>query len=246
MWVRVPPRALGSKQKQSDRIVFVLCGWYRYLQDLNNMAKRKSEFTDARKLQHIEKFAIKVAQSLEGGMFTEANHRGGDLYHAACNTFSEVKGSGISGGAIIRKDQLNRHFQALEYQDCNYVLVFYENRSQFRGKRRCVTFRKGRTPALLNLFLAANIKEIFVVHVSIIAALYKKRRQKDERTYVMQSGPKTYVKMRPPLFKSLVEGKQGFINLKLVPEAYRISRQPELIEVENCRFRAFVSRIIRK
>jgi hypothetical protein len=202
------------------------------------MAEKKFD-----KLKVIESFAVTIAQSVIGGERTRPNHPDGDLFHPETGLFSEVKGAGDSCGAIIVKSQIKRHTHSRLGKTREYVFVFYRNCGIDEGKRKCLTFRRGRTPELLEKFLAENTKEICIVDSRVILALYKKRRRQDERTYMMQRGLKTYLKMRPNIFKSLFQDICSLAELGLNPESYHVERSFELIQFGPHQIRATILRI---
>jgi len=199
------------------------------------MVKKKFD-----KLKVIESFAITVAQNIVGGERTRPNHPDGDLFHPETGLFSEVKCAGDSGGAIIVRSQIKRHTHPRRGKTREYILVFYRNCGMDRGKKRCLTFRRGRTPELLEKFLAENTREICIIDSRVILALYKKRRQKDERTYMMQRGPKTYLKMRPNVFVPFYRDVSFLTELGLESKDYRVERSPELVRFSQYKIRVMV------
>lgn len=197
-------------------------------------------------LYFIESFMCEVAQSIWGGEKTGPNDRDGDLYDSARGAYAEVKASCQSGGAIIRKSQLDRHCKGLEHLDRDYVLGFYRNKGKdAQGKFRSLTCRVGKTRRLLEDFLVERTDEIYIVHISVVSALYQRLRGREEREWHMKEGPRRGLKMRANRFRPFIDDVQRLAKIGLDPSDYIVERTPETARFGKRRIPVTVSRIVR-
>lgn len=184
------------------------------------------------KLQIIENFSVRFAQSIIGGTKTPPNDPYGDLCHED-GTYSEVKGSGNSSGAIIRRKQLNRHCTGPTQ---NYVIVFRENRFLKDGQWCYPTLQKARTPKTLEKYLLETVREVYVVDKMAVKKLYLKLRRRPgrEKEHQFRTGPKIYIKMRP----------SDFIGAVLF--GYAHSSELRMVQFESQTVRFGLNRIVAK
>lgn len=175
----------------------------------------------------IEKFAVRVAKSIVGGEITEQNNPYGDLYHRGSDSFSEVKAAGLSAGAIVDKGQFERHLADLERHDHRYAFVLYNSRRWEHGRWVYLPQKASKTKGTLEKFLTLNVREVHVVHISVIEAIFRNCPKKDLKCYLMQRGPKTYIRLYPGKIRSLVNQPGSLKELGLNPDDYlvRVSRK---------------------
>jgi hypothetical protein len=200
------------------------------------MPKKKKGFRDSKHLAVIEKFGVEIAQSVVGGEITRPNDPNGDLYHDGQNAYFEVKASGTSSGAIIVKDQLERHLDNLERQEQYYVFVFYLNRVWQNGRFLYTTLRNAKTRLALENFLVKNLREIQIVHVEVIDSIFRYQSKLGRvRTYVMKRGPKTYVKIRGEEVRSLAVGDTELGKFGFDPGKFSVSNGRKTIRFKGFR-----------
>jgi len=149
----------------------------------------------AESLVVIRDFGAQVAKKVTGDrIIKRSNDRNGDLHNPRTGDRTEVKASNLGGaGAIIPKGQLERYCDA---DNCNwwYAVVYYRGRGQYGGKYRCIPTFIGKyegQEALVD-FLIRSVSEVYVVHISIIRAIFDISTLRD---YELQGdrGPKEYV-----------------------------------------------------
>ena len=186
------------------------------------MANRTGRLSGNDYLYVIERFAVRVAKSIVGGEMTEPNNPFGDLYHQKENAFSEVKGSGLSSGPIVEVNQLERHLDDIERHDHQYVFVLYRNRRWEHGRWVYLPRRAGRTQKALEKFLTLNVREVYILHISVVEAIFRNCPEKDIKCYLMQRGPKTYIKLYPGKMKKLVRRHGALADFGLEPDDYAI------------------------
>lgn len=207
--------------------------------------KSKSRLSYPECLQVIEQFGVRVAQSIIGGEVTDSSHPCGDLYHAERNAFSEVKVSGISGGPIIPEEQLGRHYEDSDRCDREYVFVLYANRKWIRGKYVYLPIRMGKDEATLRRFLVRSIKVVYVVHVSVVWAVYEMhKRNGTVQEYMMQRGLKRYIKIPHADLRSMVTNIQTLSQFGLNPDQYILQQTHELARFRNFKIPVPVFRIM--
>lgn len=196
-------------------------------------------------LQVIERFGVRVAQSIIGGVITKTNHSNGDLFHPQFNSFTEVKACGLSHGPIIREEQISRQIELLEANDLNYAIVMYKDRGQFRGKYCSLPIRMGRNEAALELFLARSTREIYVVHASVIHAIFESedRRGNVKAHNFKHGGYRRLLRLYPGRLRKIVENPHTIAELELNPIAYTIERELRIAKFGNFKIPVTVSRI---
>lgn len=205
------------------------------------MAKKKLD-----KLRVIELFARDVAQSIWGGIQTAINSKYGDLYDEEGYVFAEVKGAGDSQGVIVRKSQLELHMEGLGHCRREYVLVYYKNVGKHKDKRRSLTSIVGTTKARLQNFLAERTREMYIVDVRVVNAIYQVWKAKDERNWNMKEGLRTGLKLRACRFLPYVQDVQRLSELQLDPVEYVASQQQESAHFGDREIPVTVFRILRK
>lgn len=199
-------------------------------------------------LKVIEKFGVRVAQSIVGGVITKTNHSGGDLFHVQLNSFTEVKACGLSHGPIIREEQVGRQIELLETNDLNYAIVMYKDRGQFLGKYCSLPIRMGKNEAALELFLARSTKEIYVIHVSVIHAIFKSedRRGNVKEHNFKHGGYRRLLRLYPGRLRKIVENLYVVVELGLDPTSYNVERELRIAKFRNFKIPVMVSRIERR
>lgn len=212
------------------------------------MKKRssRSRLTYGECLQVIANFGVHVAQSLVGGMITETNHPHGDLHHPLFNLYSEVKTSGLNGGPLIRQEQLERQLDAGEHHDLNYVMVLYQDRGVFRGARRSLPIRMGKDQRSLESFLARRTSEIFVVHLSVVEAMFREAEKggKIKEHFFKTGGYRRFFRMSPAQLRSLVEDPGLFEKMNLDLSNYRVETSLEMAKFRNFKIPVKLSKIV--
>ncbi|MBI2003785.1 MAG: hypothetical protein HYS78_02305 [Parcubacteria group bacterium] len=210
------------------------------------MAKRTGRLSGNDYLYVIARFAVRVAKSIVGGEITGPNHPYGDLHLVDNPTdsevFWEVKASGLSSGPIICRDQLERHIENSERCEHGYVFVLYQNRKWHKGKWRYLPQRMARTERSLEKFLVLSMKEVFVVHISVVDAIFRSR-PRDVRCFNMQRGPKTYLKIYPGVLRKLVDSPKRLADLGLEPDDYVVEAERQVIRFQNWKIQVLVSTI---
>lgn len=193
----------------------------------------------------IARFAVRLAQSIVGGEIIGNNHPYGDLRLVDRPTdtevFWEVKASGLSSGPIICRDQLERHLENSERCEQGYVFVLYQNREWQKGRWRYLP-RQNRTQKTLEKFLLLNVREVFVVHISVVEAIFRARKR-NVRCYNMQRGPKTYLKIYPGILRSLVDDVGGLSDFGLKSDDYVVKKKRQIIRFQSQKVQILVSTI---
>ena len=175
------------------------------------MKKRKSSrLTYGEMLSVISDFGICIAQRVRGGEILRASHHDGDLWHARSKTFTEVKAAGMSAGALIVAEQLER--QCRDSISCrnDYVIVFYRNCGPWgREKRRHLPYRIATSKARLQRFLLRNLEAVYIVPADLIQAIYHSDPSRIKRHPMGKKGYayiKVYRKVSPADLRKLVNG----------------------------------------
>lgn len=181
----------------------------------------------------IESFAVRVAKSIVGGEITEPNNPYGDLYHRGADSFSEVKAAGLSAGAIVDKNQFERHLADLEHHDHRYIFVLYNGRRREDGRWVYLPQKASKTKSTLEKFLTLNLREVHVVHISVIEAIFRNCPKKDLKCYLMQRGPKTYIRLYPGKIRSLVNEPGSMAELGLNPEDYSVGVKKKIAKFDG-------------
>ena len=181
----------------------------------------------------IESFAVRVAKSIVGGEITEPNNPLGDLYHRGPKSYSEVKAAGLSAGPIVDRDQFDRHLEDLEQHDHRYVFVLYNGRRWENGRWIYLPQKASRTRGTLEKFLTLNVREVHVVHISVIEAIFRNCPKKDLKCYLMQRGPKTYIRLYPGKIRNIVNEPECLVELGLDPNDYLVGVRKRVVRFDG-------------
>lgn len=209
-------------------------------------AKRLSSSSEC--LYVIEKFGREIAKMIVGGSELPLNHSCGDLEHKD-GSYSEVKASQVSAGPIIPQEQLIRHYE--DWRRCErYVFVLYEGRrwDSEKGKYISMPVRigMGQGERALRAYLAQKLKAVYVVHVSVVWAIFQFHKEKgDLQNYPMQSGRRIYVKIPYTDLKNIAKDQRVLSQFQLDLGGYEVQNQDERqLQVSYFRPRVNVVKIL--
>ena len=152
----------------------------------------------------------------------------------ACGT--AMRRSGVAAGPIICEEQLRRHYEDCEQFDRQYIFVMYEGREWRKGKYHYLPIRMGRRGQnVLRRFLVWKLRKVYVLHVSVIWAIYEYyRRQGSIQEYMMQRGLKRYIKVPDADLKRIANDIEALSQYGLSTADYTLNRR-----LEMARFRQF-------
>ena len=147
-------------------------------------------------LNVLANFGVHVAQSVRGGVILQASHHDGDLWHARSDTRIEVKTAGLSAGAIIVGEQLERQCRdSCVSGKSEYAIVFYRNCGRWGKQKRChLPFRMATSRRRLERFLLRSLVAVYILPADLVQAIYESDPKRIKRHRMGKPGYE-YVKV---------------------------------------------------